>query len=237
MTTHAIPDPQITIRHMGREGEPLVIIDDFSGQVAALREAACLAHYGHAGAAYPGLRAKANPAYLDSRRALIMQIMRQTFGFTKGVRLDAAHYSLVTLGAHELVPVQRIPHYDYAGGGVVAMLHYLLGPESGGTAFYRHRRTGFETVTPERKEAYNAALIQDERAYGTPPARYCHGDSAWFEMIDEVEARPDRLILYRGRQLHSGVIPDPAALSGDPRTGRLTINLFLIGKGADNISA
>ena len=48
-------------------------------------------------------------------------------------------------------------------------------------------------------------------------------------MIDEVEARPDRLVLYRGRQLDSGVIPDIAALSPDPRRGRLTINMFLIG--------
>jgi hypothetical protein len=48
-------------------------------------------------------------------------------------------------------------------------------------------------------------------------------------MIDEVEAAPDRLVLYRGMQLHSGVIPDPAALSSDPRKGRVTINMFLIG--------
>ena len=48
-------------------------------------------------------------------------------------------------------------------------------------------------------------------------------------MIGEVEARPDRLVLYRGRLLHSGVIPAPQALSDDPKTGRLTINMFLRG--------
>jgi hypothetical protein len=47
--------------------------------------------------------------------------------------------------------------------------------------------------------------------------------------VGAVEARPDRLALYRGRQLHSGIIPDPAALSADPGAGRLTINMFLYG--------
>lgn len=214
---------------MGREGEPLVVIDGFSGIAGELLAAGRAATYQPAGAAYPGIRCWADPSYLDRRRDLMMQVMQRVFGFTRGVRLDASTYSLVTLAEQDLHPLQRIPHYDHASGEVIAIMHYLLGPESGGTAFYRHRRTGFETVTPPREAAYNAALAQDERAHGMPAARYHHGDSPWFEQIDEVAAAPDRLVLYRGRQLHSGVIPDPAALSADPRTGRLTINMFLIG--------
>ena len=120
-------------------------------------------------------------------------------------------------------------HHREAGSGI-AMAVALLGPESGGTAFYRHRRTGFETVTPDREDMYNSALARDEREHGMPPPRFCYGDTDWFEQIDEVEAVPDRLVLYRGRQLHSGVIPDPTVLSADPRHGRLTINMFLIGE-------
>ena len=77
--------------------------------------------------------------------------------------------------------------------------------------------------------AYAAALAEDERDFGPPPPGYPLGDSAAFEQIGAVEARPDRLALYRGRQLHSGIIPDPAALSDDPATGRLTVNMFLFG--------
>jgi Family of unknown function (DUF6445) len=221
---------KVTVRRMGREGEPLVVIDQFSGIADQLLEAGMAAQYQNAGASYPGIRCWADPGYLDRRRPLMMQLMQQVFGFSKGVRLDASTYSLVTVGEDELSPLQRIPHYDHASGEVIAVMHYLLGPESGGTAFYRHRRTGFEIVTPAREATYNAALAEDERAYGMPPKRYCHGDSTWFEMIDEVEAKPDRLILYRGRQLHSGVIPDPAKLSSNPKEGRLTINMFLIGE-------
>lgn len=46
-------------------------------------------------------------------------------------------------------------------------------------------------------------------------------------MIGEIAAVPDRLILYRGRLLHSGVIPQRDKLSSDPAAVRLTINLFL----------
>ncbi len=225
----SLPEAKVSVRRMGREGEPLVIIDGFSGMADELLAAGRAATYQHAGASYPGIRAWADPGYLDRRRPLMMQIMQSIFGFARGVRFDASTFSLVTLAESDLAPLQRIPHYDHAGGEVIAIMHYLLGPESGGTAFYRHRRTGFETITPPREDAYNAALAEDARVHGTPPARYYHGDDGWFERIDEVAAAPDRLVLYRGRQLHSGVIPDPAALSADPATGRLTINMFLVG--------
>ena len=227
MTT--LPEPQISMRRMGREGEPLVVIDGFSGMADELLAAGRAATYQPAGASYPGIRSWADPSYLDRQRPLMLQIMREVFGFARGVRLDASTFSLVTLAEEQLAPLQRIPHYDHASGEVVAIMHYLLGPESGGTAFYRHRRTGYETITPPREDAYNAALALDARTHGTPPPRYHHGDSDWFELIDEVEAQADRLVLYRGRQLHSGVILDPAALSADPQIGRLTINMFLVG--------
>jgi hypothetical protein len=226
----AQPETQVNVRRMGREGEPLVVIDQFSGIADQLLNAGFASQFRHAGASYPGIRCWADPSYLDRQRELMMRVLQQVFGFKRGVRLDASTFSLATLAEKELSPLQRIPHYDHAGGEVIAVMHYLLGPESGGTAFYRHRRTGFETVTPVREATYNAALAEDEREHGMPPERYCHGNSAWFEMIDEVEAQPDRLILYRGRQLHSGVIPDPARLSSNPKEGRLTINMFLIGE-------
>lgn len=215
-----LSDPVVTVRQMGREKEPLVIIDGFSGITGELLQAGYAATYQDAGASYPGIRSWADPSYLDRRRDLMMQIMQRVFGFTKGVRLDVSTFSLVTLSEEELHPLQRIPHYDHSSGEIIAIMHYLLGPESGGTAFYRHRRTGFETITPAREDAYNAALAADERQFGMPPARFCYGDTDWFELIDEVDAAPDRLVLYRGRQLHSGVIPDASLLSSDPRKGR-----------------
>src|SRR5690606_13917440 len=109
------------------------------------------------------------------------------------------------------------------------LLHFTGEAATGGTAFYRHCRTGFETIRPERVAPYAAALAEDEREHGPYPPRYFHGSDARYELIGEVEARPDRAIIYRGRLLHSGhvpVDPDPATAR---ESGRLTINTFLVG--------
>ena len=221
--------PAVTVHQFGREREPIVMIDGFSGRADALLAAGRAAVYQPGGAAYPGIRAWAEPDYLDVRRELMFTIMQRVFGFTRGIRCEVSTFSVVTLVEADLAPLQRIPHYVHARGDLVAVMHYLHGPESGGTAFYRHQRTGFETITDAREPAYNAALAADEREHGMPPARYHYGDSPRYAMIGEIEAVPDRLILYRGRQLHSGVIPDPSALSSDPAKGRLTINMFISG--------
>lgn len=224
-----VPEATVTVQRIGREGEPLVIIDNFTGQPERLRAMGKAAQYHPAGVDYPGIRALADPSYLDLRRDLMIQIMARVFGLTRGVQCEIAAFSLVTLAPEQLSPRQRIPHHDHSDAGRVAIMHYLGGPESGGTAFYRHRRTGFEAITPVREAAFAAALAEDAREFGEPPAGYPLGDSAAYEQIGAVEAQVDRLALYRGRQLHSGIIPDPARLSADPASGRLTINMFLFG--------
>ncbi|HSF11916.1 MAG TPA: DUF6445 family protein [Erythrobacter sp.] len=224
-----LPDATVTVERLGREGEPLVIIDNFTGQPGRLREMGLAAQYHPAGVDYPGRRALADPTYLDLRRELMMQIMARVFGLSRSIRCEIAAFSLVTLPPEQLTLRQRIPHHDHSDAGRIAVMHYLDGPDSGGTAFFRHRRTGFEAITPEREVAYAAALAEDEREFGPPPLGYPAGDSAAFEQIGAVEARVDRLALYRGRQLHSGIIPNAAKLSDDPATGRLTVNMFLFG--------
>jgi Family of unknown function (DUF6445) len=224
-----LPDAKVTVERIGREGEPLVIIDNFTGQPERLRAMGVAAQYQPAGVDYPGKRAPVDPAYLDLRRELMMQVMARVFGLAQAIHCEAAAFSLVTLPPEQLSLRQRIPHHDHADAGRIAIMHYLGGPETGGTAFYRHRRTGFEAITVARETAYHLARAEDEREFGPPPMGYPTGDSDAFEQIGAVEARPDRMALYRGRQLHSGIIPDPANLSDDPAQGRLTINMFLFG--------
>ena len=224
-----IGEPKVELMRLGREGEPLVIIDNFSGHLERLRSMGMAAQDQEAPADYPGIRALADPSYLDLRRDLMMQIVGRVFGCSRSINCEVCAFSLVTVAEQDLTPRQCVPHHDHSDAGWIAIMHYLDGPESGGTAFYRHKRTGFEAITPDRAAAYDDAVAQDERDFGPPPRRYPYGDDQRYEMIEEVEAQPDRLILYRGRQLHSGVIPDPAALSSDPGKGRLTVNMFLFG--------
>jgi len=58
---------------------------------------------------------------------------------------------------------------------------------------------------------------------------YFHGSDELYEQIGAVEAVPDRMIIFQGSLLHSGIIPPDMPLTDDPRQGRLTANIFVRG--------
>lgn len=123
---------------------------------------------------------------------------------------------------------QRRPHYDASDPNLIALLHFTGDAATGGTAFYRHRRTGFEAILPERAASFEEAVIEDEAAYGALPPQYFYDTDERYEMLGEVAAKPDRMIIFRGRLLHSGHIPLPPGPQTTRENGRLTINTFLI---------
>ncbi len=219
--------PAVTIRRLGHEAAPLVIIDDFSPDPGALVAAAAAQAFAPNGPYYPGIRAPADAGYLAARMDVLRPVLEATFDCPGGARLVECAFSLVTTLPQDLLPIQRLPHFDSTDPGRFALLHYLCGPEQGGTAFYRHRATGFESVSDARYPVYTAALEAEVAATGLPDADYIRGETVLFEQTGEVEAAFNRMVIYRSRTLHSGRIPPDFAFSPDPRVGRLTINTFL----------
>lgn len=215
------------VRH-GGEQQPVVIIEDFSSQFAAIVDAANGVSYSKASAAYPGIRAGLNAQYLSERSAILSEIVQSIFGFSRGIKCESCDYSIVTTKPQDLAPAQRIPHYDTPQHNILAFMHYVHSNDRGGTAFYRHKNTGFETITPDREDQYRQALNAEVANTAMPEAAYINGSSDRFEMIGEIESKPNRFILYRGQTLHSGCIPKNANFSSDPSVGRLTINGFLL---------
>ncbi|MGH6614000.1 DUF6445 family protein [Sphingomonas sp.] len=219
--------PGFTVRHLGREGQPLVIIDDFAPDPDALRAAAAAARFGPAHHHYPGIRAPLPASYMPSQQSIIRTALRDIFGHQGEADVIDASFSIVTTPPAELTISQRLPHCDAFAVERIALLHYLA-PESGeGTAFYRHRSTGFETIDAARTPIYFDQLDAELRYRGVPPATYIAGDTNLFEQTMLVEARYNRALLYRSYLLHSGAIAPESPLSPDPSTGRLTITGFL----------
>ena len=218
---------------LGASQSPLVIIDDFTGAVEEVaRIADSLAPFPPvAGNAYPGVRRKISPAD-EQAYAYVMETCERAAPFVGGgfavssFELTEASFSVVSVPPDALHPVQRVPHFDTPDQNVFAMLHYLRVPEGSGTAFYRHRSTGIERVSHENHSQL-AASANRELAQLPPDARYMSGSDAFFEQIGRVEAVPDRLVIYHGSLLHSGVIPHGMTFSADPREGRLTANFFI----------
>jgi len=221
--------PTIRIEHIGAERQAVIVIDDFVAAPEALRAAAEALRYQPMGRHYPGLRAEVAAADVDAYLAPIQDLIAETFGFKGPSRVVSAGYSIVTTSPADLTPIQRLPHFDGLEGERVALLHYLNGQEQGGTAFYRHRSTGFETITAERHAAYDAALHREVAQHGLPAPAYISGDTALYEQIARFEAKPNRALIYRGHLLHCADLPDDLDFTPDPKIARLTVNTFLWG--------
>lgn len=219
--------PDIAVHHIGREAQPLVIIDGFAPDPEALRAAAIARKFGSAAQHYPGIRAPLPDDYFHRQQPIIDAVLGEVFGHTGPAHVIDASFSIVTRQPAALTLKQRLPHCDSYVVGRIALIHYLSPEDSDGTAFFRHRSTGFETVDESRSATYADRLAAELADGGMPPKGYVSGDTTLFERTMLAEARYNRALIYRSYLLHSGAIATDARLSPDPATGRLTITGFL----------
>jgi Family of unknown function (DUF6445) len=218
----------VTVERQGAEGESVVVIDGFAADPAMFADDAAMLGFAPVGIHYPGVRAAVARSLLKPLLAALAPVIADVFGY-QGSEIDDAFYSLVTTPPGTLTPIQRIPHFDGVEPERLALLHYLSPDMPGGTAFYRHRATGFETVTAARLSVYRAALDADLACEGVPEAAYIAGDTGLYECVARHEGRFNRALLYRGNMLHCAWLPDAGRLVDDPAKGRLTVNTFLRG--------
>ena len=190
---------RVRVRHVGEERQPVVIVDDATGIAGHLIEQASrtrLSPATSAGSHYPGILAPAPTAYLDFMVRLVLPLITAHFGTGPVSPVRArGNFSLVTTPPDALSPGQRLPHVDTADALQFATVHFLCPANRGGTGFFRHRATGFETIDSERLPAYNVALDRELAASSPPPAYIGADGHALFAAIGEVAAMPDRLIL------------------------------------------
>lgn len=215
--------PEISARRVGAEARAIAVVDGFHPDPDGLRAFALAQTFAPARNHYPGLRAPLPQDYFQQVRPALTAVLRDVFGARTSPRLIDASFSVVTTPPDALNLEQRLPHFDALDAGRVALVHYLS-PTPGGTAFFRHRATGFETIDEARRTTYfdalNAGLTRK-----AAPAGYIGDGDALFERTALVKAHFNRAAIYASAMLHSGVIdaaPDP-----DPATGRLTVTAFL----------
>ena len=224
-------DFELTLARVGSEREPVLTVEQVLQEPDTLvdyaaRETSFSPAWGPSGG-YPGIRAPAPLNYVGKLVRALDPLLRRAFelGPVKLARAEC-NFSIVTLPPGQLAPLQRVPHVDTTDPLQFAILHYLCGEDKGGTAFYRHRTTGFERLTPERLAEFEAIRDRELGELADEPA-YISASQRHYEQTAAVAAKFDRAIVYRSSLLHSGQIPRDADLSDDPRTGRLTANIFL----------
>ena len=223
------------LRRVGNSQSPVVVIDDFTGALDRIVDiAGNLGPYPRHTNYYPGVRRVIEPSDSEAN-AFVEETCRRAADFIAGAfELDAftlleASFSIVTTERPDLSPPQRAPHFDSTDQKHLALLIYLRVPAGSGTAFYRQRATGIERVTDANLSSFVRTAEADSARLPTDSGYVC-GSNAFFEEIGSVEGVADRLVIYQGSLLHSGIIPDGMALTADPRLGRLTANLFVRGQ-------
>jgi len=219
--------PDIVARRIGQERQAIAIIDDFHPDPAALRTHAASATFTPGLNHYPGVRAPLPAGYFEAVRPALTATLAGVFGHPGGIGLIDASFSIVTTPPERLATAQRLPHVDAIEPGRIALVHYLNPEDHDGTAFFRHRSTGFETLDAARSPAYVERLNAELRAGGAPDG-YIAGSTPLFERTAAVEARYNRAVVYRSALLHSGMIATGRVLSDDPLRGRLTVTAFLM---------
>jgi len=224
------PDLRIQKFAIGRELAPLLVIDNLVSDPDALVDHAAGKFFGDVASYYPGVRSKAPLIYQQFVLGNMRGLFCEYFGFQPGtLRFTACHFSVVTTPAEKLSHLQCIPHIDSVFGNELAFVHYLFRRDLGGTAFYRHRRTGFEVIDQARQAEYFACVEEEKHGPNKPEARYINGSTALYEEVGRQEGIFNRLVIYRRTSLHSGSIRNDFVPDPNPRTGRISINGFLAG--------
>lgn len=226
MTDWTISLENSRVEVFSSENHPLMAVKGFMKTPQTAVDCACLQIFAKVTPQYPGVRAPVPPDVCASWLEVLTPALDEVFGQAPHGYQIQAWFSIVTTPASTLIPMQRFPHVDGTDPRQLAMMLYLHTTDHGGTGFFRHRSTGFESLTDANFPRYRAALEEDVRQSGLPPAAYASDGAPHFERIHASEGSFNEAIFYRGNLLHSGMISNAADLSPDPRKGRLTINAF-----------
>ncbi|NII09382.1 DUF6445 family protein [Oleiagrimonas sp. C23AA] len=228
MLIESHPELRVQKREIGRERAPLLIIDALVAEPERLVHKAGRSAFNVRSAYFPGIRARAPAAYEALLESVLKPLLPEHFGIQPGrFAFSMCHYSLVCTPPQQLQMAQRMPHIDSVEDNGLASVHYLFPGAWGGTAFYRHRGTGFEYIDRSRRETYFRQLEAESLGPQAPAAGYINGDTALFEQVAKVDARFNRLVVYRRHSLHSGCIDSQRVPPADPGNGRLSINTFI----------
>lgn len=221
--------PAIQVRRVfiGEERHPLMIVDQVLEQPQSLVEAARhAAFYQPEHTNYPGINAPLPLSYCQTVVNSLRGPIEAAFGVARSAYLKYfGFFALATASAAQAAPIQKIPHHDSPDPDRLALVHYLCNESFGGTGFFRHKRTGFESIDCRREETYVTAARQ-ELAIGGSATTFAGADMANYELIGQVSAVFNRLIVYRSHVLHSALL-GAAGASADPALGRLTANGFI----------
>jgi hypothetical protein len=224
------PAARSELVRLGPEQTPLIIIDDFMLDLAAVRQCALQSAFSQdADSYYPGVRAALPKDYVAATLNALYQLIYQVYQVPQRLRLkpQMLFYALISQQQNSLHPLQCMPHFDTSAPYYFALLHYLNEAPHGSTGFFRHIPTGYHRITDDRRAAYFSAAQSFIDQHGAPEQQYFVKTNQHYELYYQVPYQANRLVIYPGNLLHSTLVEPDLDISDSPVTGRLTANMFI----------
>jgi hypothetical protein len=225
------PSIKADIIQIGEEKTPIIIIDDLAVDNKDVINYACTASKftNDLATFYPGIRSPLPQPYVITILQAVYRGICQVYRVPIALKLIPLNqsYSLLTKAQSQLHLLQCMPHFDTSKAYHFAVLHYLNSGSHGNTGFFRHIPTGYERISESRSEHYVNSAKAFIAENGDPMQKYVTCSDKHYELYHEVEYKPNRLIIYPGNLLHSTIVDIDTDIDSDPKSGRLTANMFI----------
>lgn len=218
------------ISHVGEQKTPVFILDNFLENLThSLLQNLDSMVFDNAPTYYPGICAKLPEQYVISVVQVLLPLLHKIYAIPADYQVNVfdSYYCLVTRAPENLSLEQQIPHFDGTDPFRFALLHYLNPNAHGGTAFYRHNSSGIERVNEQNVDLYLSSVSEHFSQHGKPVGHYIDNSNQQFTKIGEIPYAQNRLAIYPGNFLHSGIIHPETDIDANPNSGRLTANIFL----------
>jgi hypothetical protein len=178
---------------------------------------------------YPGVRARVPAGFSRPFHSWLTCTLHRAGVLEESsyINEDASFFSIVNKNRANLLPLQRIPHYDSTDSKVFAAVIYLFDRANSGTSFYLHRTTGYERIGDDNKDNYKIALNRNMKNLGPPAREYTNGSSALFERTHSVDSAFNRIVIYSGNVLHAADIDGSLFSGNDNSQWRLTVSSLI----------
>lgn len=202
------PDASITLLLLGKEQQPLLVVDDMLLKPEVLLAWASEGEgfVGDPSNFYPGVRKVLPLSYAQLVTDFLQNQLLPTLNVQGRASVRQSVLAITNQDPQNLLPIQCIPHFDSSDPRQWATVHYLCNEDFGGTGFFRHLSSGFESMTADRQKKYLRLLEDDAFTKGLPEASYLQGGTSLFEETHRVEAKFNRALFYPGNLFHSGLI-------------------------------